>query len=243
MVGLFFNLFLPSALGGDIVKAYLIGKKSGSHVRAISSVFVDRMLGVAALLSLALMALPFFLRISFDLRLAGVVFMVGTGFGTLVLFFVNPGLARRFRFVKALVPSDLGKRKLSELYDAVSRCRHRPSLLGACYALSFFVQMLGIAMGFVIAKSIGMNVSLLVFALVIPVSAIASMVPSLGGLGVREASVIYFLSPYVSTELAAAYALGFDILIYGFGLVCGILFTVFGGNVRLPEFTSEGGPR
>ena len=77
-----------------------------------------------------------------------------------------------------------------------------------------------------------MNVSFIVFMLILPVSGIISMLPSVGGLGVREASVIYFLSRYASPVGATAYALAFDILIYGFGLFCGILYILLDGKMK-----------
>src|SRR3990167_9474158 len=59
MISLFFNLFLPSAIGGDIAKAYYIYKDSGRKAAAVSSVLVDRFLGLAASVSIA--AIAFFL--------------------------------------------------------------------------------------------------------------------------------------------------------------------------------------
>lgn len=53
-IGVFFNNVVPGQTGGDVVKAVMIARRSpGAKVRALLSVFVDRLLG---LLSLSLLA-------------------------------------------------------------------------------------------------------------------------------------------------------------------------------------------
>ena len=55
-IGMFFNLFLPTMVGGDAVKAVLLARETGAPVRATTSVFMERNLGLFALLSIALVA-------------------------------------------------------------------------------------------------------------------------------------------------------------------------------------------
>ena len=54
--GMFFNLFLPTIVGGDAVKAVLLARETGAPARATMSVFMERNLGLFALLSIALVA-------------------------------------------------------------------------------------------------------------------------------------------------------------------------------------------
>ncbi len=62
-----------------------------------------------------------------------------------------------------------------------------------------------------------------------PVISIVSMAPSIGGLGVREASVLYLFSRYLSPERALALTLLVDILIYSFSIGSGIWYAFRGG--------------
>lgn len=231
-VALFFNLFLPSSLGGDAVKAYYLGKDAGSTMKAISAIFVDRLVGLTTLMAVAFVSLPFFVIRFSNYQLPIVVAVIFSAFLFIIILFLNENLARKFKFISYLIPSEIGKQKLGQLYQAISQYRHSRTALFSGFLISIAVQMISIYMGYLIFKSLSVEIPFLVLFLVLPVTGIASMAPSLGGLGVREAALIYFISQYTTTAHAVAFALANDILIYGLGLVCGILYAVFGGRIR-----------
>jgi len=56
VVGQFYNMFLPTSVGGDVVRSYELGKFSGRQAAALASVFVERYTGVLTLLLFALLA-------------------------------------------------------------------------------------------------------------------------------------------------------------------------------------------
>lgn len=56
VVGQFYNMFLPTSVGGDVVRSYQLGKFSGRQADALASVFVERYTGVLTLLVMASMA-------------------------------------------------------------------------------------------------------------------------------------------------------------------------------------------
>ncbi len=234
-IGLFFNLFLPSALGGDAVKAYYLWKDAHKKIVIISSIVFDRLLGLSSLITIALCALPFFVRHYSDPALVSAILTVSVGFTLCVILFFNGALADRFKFLLKLIPGETWKRKLLEFYEVFSAHRAGGAKLFYCFCLSIAVQLIAIYMGFLISRSIGLNISYTVFMLVVPITGLASMIPSMGGLGVREASLIYFLTQHATAEGATAFALAYSILIYGFGLLCGILFMFFGGKVRMKD--------
>src|SRR3954452_22280808 len=55
-IGMFFNLFLPTVVGGDAVKAWLLARETGAVARSTVSVFMERNLGLLALLTIAIVA-------------------------------------------------------------------------------------------------------------------------------------------------------------------------------------------
>ena len=55
-VGMFFNLLLPTSVGGDVVRAWYLDGRSGRRLAAFLSVFVDRFSGLLVLLTLACLA-------------------------------------------------------------------------------------------------------------------------------------------------------------------------------------------
>jgi len=52
LIGQFFNNFMPSMVGGDIAKIYLLGRQIKSHARTAASVFMDRFTGLISLIVL-----------------------------------------------------------------------------------------------------------------------------------------------------------------------------------------------
>ena len=52
VIGQFYNLFLPTSVGGDVVRAVELGRFSGRPADAMASVFVERYTGVLVLLAL-----------------------------------------------------------------------------------------------------------------------------------------------------------------------------------------------
>ena len=53
LIGKFFNNFLPSMVGGDVARIYLLGQLMNSHSRSFASVFLERATGVVGLTLLA----------------------------------------------------------------------------------------------------------------------------------------------------------------------------------------------
>lgn len=230
-IGLFFNLFLPSSLGGDVVKAYYISKESGTKLKSISSIVADRLFGLTAVIFVALISLPFFFTQESDPHLTISVLVFASAFFLVVTLLLNQRMAKKFSFVKNLIPTQGLKQKLTDFYHTISYFRHHPKMLLTCFGLSLMVQIVAISMGYLVSNSLSLNVDFYIFLLILPVTSIISMLPSLGGLGVREASVVYFLSKYSSVEGATAFVLAYDILIYGFGLICGIVFALLNGKM------------
>lgn len=57
-VGLFFNVFLPGSMSGDLVKGYYVVRAVPGHTAAaVSSILFDRVVGLSGLIALAAMAL------------------------------------------------------------------------------------------------------------------------------------------------------------------------------------------
>src|SRR5262249_45639984 len=52
MVGAFYNTFMPGSVGGDVFKMYYVSKQTPHRTRAVVSVFIDRVLGLLALVML-----------------------------------------------------------------------------------------------------------------------------------------------------------------------------------------------
>jgi len=61
-IGCFFSCFLPGGTGGDFVKAYYVARDSDRRAEAVTTVFLDRVLGLYCMVGLASFALLFHVR-------------------------------------------------------------------------------------------------------------------------------------------------------------------------------------
>jgi len=228
-VGLFYNLMLPSAVGGDVVKAFYAYKHSGKKIESATSILLDRLLGFVAIIVMACMGL---LSFSKDAESAYVDYAVYGACGVLVftiLFFASRRFARLFKGLARLIPSEKWKLQLAVVYHAIYGYRHHRGPVLMAVLLSFVGQAFFISVNYWTALSIGADIHYGTFFILIPVSYIVSMAPSIGGLGVREATLIYLFSRYLPSERALAFTVLVDVMIYLFGIGSGIWYAFRGG--------------
>ena len=228
-VGLFFNLFFPSAIGGDIAKTYYIYKHSGKKLESMTSVIMDRMMGVVSMALMALAAVWLFSRQIEDPRINVMVcvFMAAMLLGLFFIF--NKAFARRFKFLIAWLPSTNLKARLVDFYHAFHGYKNHKAAFAASVALSVIGQSLFIWVYYLVALSLNVPISPAVFFMLVPMVSVLSMMPSIGGLGVREAGVVYFFKAHMPSERALALSLLLDMLIYGYSFAGGLLYAAAGG--------------
>lgn len=229
IIGLFFNLFLPSAVGGDIAKAYYAFKHSGDKVRGTTSIIIDRITGFATIIAIALGALFVMGKEITDPRISYIVYAFLLLVLSVFAFFASRRVARNFQWAHSLVPSVKLRNKLSEVYHAIYSCRNHLTTLAYAFLISLTGQSLVILMHYWIALSLGVKIGVTLFFILVPLITIVSMAPSLGGLGVREAGAIYLLSFYMPPEKALALSVLVAFIIYGFSLISGIIYGLIGG--------------
>lgn len=232
-LGLFFNLFFPSALGGDIAKGYFVYEYSGKKLGSLTGVILDRLLGFFTIVLVALAAL---LAYSRNFAIAGMVLqslVAMLGFLVLgIFFFSHRGFAQKFQFLKFLIPSKKWRENLSDFYHAIRGVKDHKRVLLLSLGVSLGAQILFFASNYLLARSLGLEISVWIFFVLMPLIFFVSMAPSLSGLGVREAGFIFFFQPFMPKEEAFALCLLYDILFYGSALLAGLLFALKGGLRR-----------
>ncbi len=228
-VGLFFNLFLPSAVGGDVAKAYFAYKRTGKKIECMTSVVLDRLIGFVAMTMMAVTALWFFNKEVGDVHITHLVYLfIGIVF-LVVLFFGSKRFASRFKFLLRLIPSEKLKDKLSDVYHALYGYKKHKGILILSIVLSLVGQSVFVFVYYWTALSLGIQLNLWLFFIIVPMISFVSMAPSVGGLGVREAGAIYLFSRFMISERAIALSLLIDLMIYGYSLFSGVLFSLKGG--------------
>lgn len=206
-VGNFFNSFLPSGFGGDAVRIIEVARDVPANIAA-GTVIVDRLSGLMTLFAMALLLLPFRPE-QFPDSLAlivAVVCLAGLLAGVILL---EGNFIRRFgRWLPAKL-SPTGNGPVAQLMDAVQGCG-RKAILGA-FGVSFIFNLLLVAWWEAAARALGIQVSYAHLMLVVPILSVALLVPSIGGLGVRE----LLAGPlFASANLRGAEAVALSLLVW-----------------------------
>jgi uncharacterized protein (TIRG00374 family) len=228
-VGLFYNLMMPSSVGGDVAKAFYAYKHSGKKIESATSILLDRLLGFVALIIMAGVGLMCFSK---EADSPYIDYAVYGACGMLVFFgafFASRRFARLFKGLAYFIPKEKWKLQLAEIYHAIYGYRHHQGPVLMAILLSFLGQGVFISSNYFLSLSIGADINFWKFFILIPVISIVSMAPSIGGLGVREASVLYLFGRYLSPERALALTLLMDVVIYSFSIGSGIWYAFRGG--------------
>ncbi len=201
-VGLFFNLFLPSTVGGDVSRCYYLTKGTNKYLHALTSVLVDRAMGLAVLLLFATFGILFGpggngLPIQFKVP----IFILTAGM-FLVLPFL-PQLCTRF-----LGENNWVSRKLN--HSSAKTYWQDRKLTAMTLSLSLVSQIIMVACHIAVGLALGLDhIPLWYYFVFYPLVAVLGFVtPSVNGIGVREWAYTYFLTIMnVNQSLALTYAL------------------------------------
>lgn len=226
MIGLFFNLFLPSAVGGDLAKGYYAAKISGKKMAAGTSVLLDRLMGFATLVVMAVVGLLLRHQQMQDPRIERFVFLFLGALIATALILLSKRIAGLFKFLRHLVPSEKGRDAVRRIYDSIHQYRNHKKSMFFCLLLSLLSQTFFVVSNYYASVSLGGGVEFSKFFIFIPLIGILGMVPSIGGLGVREAGVVYFFGKMIGTERAFAFSLLLVTMIYGYSLISGIVYGI-----------------
>ncbi len=182
-IGMYFNLFLPTSVGGDLVRAWYLDGGLGRRLPAFVSVIVDRLNGLLVLLVLACFAVVL-CPISLELWVVWSVW--GTAGAALFGLLIMPLILRRTGRLGWI-------RKLTEhgrIYFA-----HPRLLLGAT-VLSLVVQAANVILVWLVGLALGAPVPAFYYWIMVPMVTLLTLLPiSLNGIGVREGGTNLFLAP------------------------------------------------
>jgi uncharacterized protein (TIRG00374 family) len=233
-IGMFFNLMLPTSVGGDVVRAWYLDGGSGRRLSAFLSVFVERLSGLLVLVVVACVAdllCPVALPARIHLTVWG---LAGGAILGLVALFVFGRL--RWPFARFRKLHDKLARFNQQLSAAVLLYLRLPRLLLATTFLSLVVQAGNVVLVWLIAVALDAPVPFSFCWILMPVVALLTLLPSVGGTGVREATAVVMLVPLgISQEAALSLAFLWFLAQASAGLG-GLGFYLFG---RYPRFTKD----
>jgi len=228
-VGMFFNLFLPSAIGGDVLKAFFLSRGGNSKLRATYSILLDRLFGLWAMFVLGAFAaifspevLPYRFRI---ILLASALAM--TLFVAFMPFFQ--------KLVRLLFPVFSGR------FACVFLTLKRPSSLISAFLLSLMLQFCGMYAVYLLSQGLGLACPATFYFAVFPMVAILTILPiSLSGLGIREGGFVYFLGlKHIPPEKAIAVSLSFFAVQAATALIGGVGYLAGAHKVTVINSTNR----
>lgn len=219
LAGLFVANFLPSTVGGDVLRVVRLSADNGEAPASFASVVLERLTGFVVLPFISLSALllhPSMLRLGNASRLA-----VGLSLVSLLALVVILALTASPRLGGRLAGRPSWLRFVGAVHLGLDRIRRHPSAAVGVLAVALVYQVTVVTAAWVAAQALGIPLGWAAAFAFIPVMAIAQVIPvSFGGLGLREGALVVLLSPVgVSTEGAIALGLA----IYGLNLVVSLL--------------------
>jgi glycosyltransferase 2 family protein len=216
--GVFGNLYLPSIVGGDVIRAGLVTPGGKNLAAVITGGLADRITDCVSLIvlsSIGMLWVPA-AKIGIDLSILAIAI---TGVLATVL-----GGAIALRFVG---PQTLPNRIASMFSDWRRACEtmlDQKTSMFIAIVMSVSIQGFFVLQNVLIARAIGIDIPLAAWFVVWPIAKLASLMPiSLGGLGVREGVLAALLVPLsVPPTFAVAESLVWQTVMYALGLFGGI---------------------
>ncbi len=229
-IGNFFNNFLPTSVGGDLVKAYYATKKSSKKLESFSAVFFDRFFGFLSIGLLAFLGILFLNKHIKDAKLLWGSVLFSAVVLLAFIFFLNKKLTKKLFSRLLNLPVFREGSKLRKLYNALNAYKKHKIVIAQLVGISLLAQMIAALAIYLIIKSLSQEISFLHLFLIIPIISVASMMPSINGLGVREGAFVYFLKEFISRESAVAVSILYLTLILTMSFIGGILY-LFSGKL------------
>jgi glycosyltransferase 2 family protein len=218
--GLFATLFLPSIIGGDVVRLAVGLRRSPNPAAVLAGNVVDRFLDMSAqagLVLLGIILLPGSLPASFTAEARkGLLVLAGILAGVMVLSLLlyRPLLSGR---------SVSFRRKLARLRHALRTGWQKPHILLFGWMLGTAIQSTFLVLTALLAISCGLFLPLRVWFFAWPLAKLAALLPlTQGGIGVREAALVGLLSPFgAPAHLVLASGLVWEGVVIAGGLIAG----------------------
>ena len=190
MVGTFFNLFLPSSMGGDAVRAVDTARRSGRAVATVTSVAADRVLGFTAIGVVGLIALASGAASALEAheRIVAAVLYVGVAAASVVAFTPWP---LRLGHLVGLDRWPKLARVVAGVGESLAAYR-RDGRLTELALLSIAAQCIVVAVVWMIGRSVGVAAPLPYYFVVVPLVSLVESLPfTIYGIGVRDVSYVY----------------------------------------------------
>lgn len=192
-IGLFFNNFLIGGVGGDLFRVMDVRQNGKKGTSAVSTVFLDRMMGFFVMSWLSVLAL-FFKAHGLGHFFWTILLWICIGWILVLFFFLSKRFAKLFTWIVKPFFRARFQVKLRDVYRKIYRFTREKDLVFHVGGISFFTQSARIFTHYLIGRALGVCISPIYYFLFIPIIAIMASLPiTIGGIGLREQTGVILL--------------------------------------------------
>jgi glycosyltransferase 2 family protein len=238
LVAQFFNSFLPTRFGGDIVRIWDGSRYSKSLLKSSAIVMVDRFSGVIVLFLMAVVASLFRLDMARRIPVVWVSLLLGLiGLALIGIFFL-PVFARLFASLKLKGFFDRLRGKILLFRETILHYRTQKRAFLRATFWAVFLQLNVILYYFLIGRALHLKINFIDYFIFIPIVLVIQIIPiTINGLGLREGSYIEIFKFY---GISARSAVSFSLVDVAFNLVLGLVGGIIYVARRKPALNPPG---
>ena len=219
--GMFFNVFMPSTIGGDLVRSLDLAAHTKKGKEVVATVLLDRLSGYAGMVLVAVAAMIFGYRLVQDKVVVLIVLAIVALLALILLLLFNNFF---FSKINRFFHSSNGSRLMTAIkntHQELYYFRQRKRVLFLNLAYSIFIQVVAPVSYYLIAVALGIKTDIIYFFIFFPLIGAITLLPiSIGGLGLRDATTIYF---FAKAGMAKDAAFAISIMIFFYTLLLGAL--------------------
>ncbi len=228
MIASFFNIFMPSNIGGDSYRIVDIAKQSSKPVHTFASVFIDRLSGFFAL---SIMGFVFPL-VGRGLLEDSKVLFVPFGIFLIIVIMIwslyNQKLLRWGLRITRIDRITKVSSMIDQFLDSVTAYKEKKGVIPKIMGVSFVFQFTVILFVYLLSTTIGYNIPLIYFCMFVPLISLLEAIPaSIYGIGFRDAGyVIFFTQVGRTREDGCTMAFLYVAVTLLYALIGGVMFVV-----------------
>lgn len=230
LMGAGVGLFLPTSVGGDAFRAATAARLTGRPTATITSVLLDRMSGVLALLVYA--AIGWLVAPATVERLIGGA--AWSGPPPLLLLALGTLLGAGLIVIVARSRIERVRRIRGEVVDGVRPLLRQPARLAAVIGLALVVQALMLLLWLVLATGLALPIPAETLLVGVPIVTLATLLPlTIAGLGIREGVWLFLLrASGISATAIVSFSLLYFLVTLLAGAIGGLVFVKWGVGSR-----------
>ncbi|MDD5561474.1 MAG: lysylphosphatidylglycerol synthase transmembrane domain-containing protein [Candidatus Omnitrophica bacterium] len=224
--GIFFSIFLPSTIGGDLVRAADLVAHTQKARQVIATAFLDRLSGYIGLVAIVLIAILLGGELISDKIVFFSVAVIIILLVIILLLLFNSFIYTRISRFLSVPGAGKVKEMIRDMHQEIHVFRNHKKIISGNLMLSFLIQATLPVSVYFIGLSLGVKISFIYYLIFLPIICAITLLPiSIGGLGLREGLfVLYFAKAGVMKQLALAMSLLSFSCIVLYGAIAGVIY-------------------